>query len=138
MLKRGLALASLLGVLACHSEPLDQNSCSDVGVVQQPFERKCLTQSLDPITDESSPEYGRVACTIVSAWPTGSQECACDTPGFAAVSAEARAFAASELEHSGSCDSACCGQLCFCELLQHSGDALAACQSRPGAVAPDD
>ncbi len=122
-------LAALSAVLSsCSSEPSDV--CSDVGVVRQPFTRKCLAQSFDPITDESSPNYGRVGCQLLSAFDTGSKECACDAPGFAPVTAEQRAFASARLTQDQACKLACCADLCFCGLLQHSGDALAACQSR--------
>ncbi len=113
----------------CSSEPLD--ACVDVGAVRQPFTRKCLSQSFDPITDVSNPNYGRVACQILSAFDAGSKECACEAPGFANVNAAQRDVASARLSQDGSCKLACCVDFCFCELLQHSGDALAACQSRP-------
>jgi hypothetical protein len=52
-------LASLLG---CSSQPLD--SCSNVGAVREPFTRKCLPQSFDPITDEANPSYGNIAAVL--------------------------------------------------------------------------
>jgi hypothetical protein len=139
-IRRGLlALVGLLLVVACSSEPLDgPDTCSDVGVAREPFKRKCLPQSLDPITSTSDPNYGSVSCQMLAAWGQGSAECACNEPGFIPVTPEQRTFAASELSRTQSCEAACCSDLCFCQFLQHTGDALAACQSRPSASSTDD
>lgn len=127
-------LAVFLATLACSSQPLDDadgGSCAEAGVARQPFTRACPLPSLEPAIEETDPDYGRVSCWILSAWRAGSAECACDRPGFAPAAPEKRAVAIARFSESSSCTSACCEERCFCEFLQHAGDALAACQSRP-------
>jgi hypothetical protein len=68
---------------------------------------------------------------MVSAWPAGSGACRCDTAGFAPATPEQLELGRSTFGSTGWCEGPCCEEYCFCEFLQHSGDALAACQSRP-------
>lgn len=133
MLKRGssvgvLALAAALG---CKSEPLDAEACPDVGAQSQPFKGRCLARAFDPITDAANPNYGRVGCQMIAAWSANAPECSCDAPGYAPANQAEREFAAAQLADSQACESVPSPDYCFCEFLQHHGDELAACQSRP-------
>lgn len=133
MFGRGVALslAVAAGTLACKSEPLDVDPCLDGGSQSQPFKGRCLSQSFDPIVDPQSASYGRVGCQMIAAWPAGAPECSCKAPGYAPANAAEREFAAAQLFPAPACDSAPPPDYCYCEFLQHSGDELAACQSRP-------
>ena len=114
----------------CASEPpATGESRADVDNLSEALTSKCWPRKLEPVVDPTNPDYGRVNCVMVT-WHFGTDRCACDLPGFAPATAEQVDFARSNLYQTGQCAEACCEALCFCEFLQHEGDALAACQSR--------
>lgn len=129
---RFVPMVALLALLAaaCSSEPVAAERCLEVGTIRQSLSRQCLQQSLDPISDEADPNYGRVSCQMLSGWRDGSPECACDAAGLAPLSPQQQSYAREHFSQSSLCRETCCEELCFCEFLQHSGEALAACQSR--------
>ena len=119
--------------IGCASEPLadSEESCSEVGDVSQPFKLGCSLPPLEPVTDSAAPDFGSVSCRMFAAWSAGSAECACAAElGLAPLDTDQQAFASARLAQEGTCSAPCCASLCFCELLQHAGEALAACQAR--------
>ncbi len=117
-----------VALFACESEPPASKACPGVDIVSEPLTGKCWPKPLEPDTDPTSPNYGRVNCVMIAEYLSGADECACDMPGFAPATPEQIEFARAILD--GYCGEACCGSVCYCEFLQHEGDALAACQSR--------
>ncbi len=91
--------------------------------------RSCLT------SDAQAGPDGRTACQLVTA--TNAAPCACDAEqGLAVAPAEVTAPVLQELESVGYCTGAAeCGALCLCELTQHEGADLLACQTE--ATPPD-
>ncbi len=128
MSKTSAWLLALLSA-ACASDPLA--SCPEEGIAQEAFSRKCLSQSLDPVTDPSRADYGRVDCVMIVAESAGTPACNCDGLGRAPASALQAQRAREIMSASGMCPSTCCDEICFCEYVQLSGELLAACQSRP-------
>jgi len=90
---------------------------------------RCRDASLSPVTDPESPEFGRVPCRFFAFDAPGSDFCECSVPGFRPLGAADEATARGYFESVGACTDACCEDMCFCELLQLSGDELAVCQA---------
>jgi len=127
----GEAALFTLVVSGCTSEPVapgDTGNACQFGREQQGFTPKCLTQSLDPVTDPASPDFGRVNCSLIELGSAGTDFCDCSLPGYAPATGIEIQNAFATLEANGECQNACCEEVCFCELLQLSGDDLAACQ----------
>jgi hypothetical protein len=122
-----LALAFAVG--GCASGPAPAGDTCQFAQVQQAFTSKCLTHSLDPVTDPQSPDFGRVPCWMVELGAQGSDFCQCESAGYRPVSEAELETALATLRAQGECRNACCDSLCFCELLQLSGDQLRACQA---------
>ena len=120
-----------LGVMlaACASAPSsDEPGCP--ARVQSALTLKCgPAPPLQPVTDPENPDFGRIPCRFFAAGDPGSGFCGCDTGGYAPLDDYDTATAKAQLTAVGACENSCCAELCFCELLQHAGEALARCQS---------
>jgi len=120
-----------LALSGCASEPLEQGDpgkACDFGHERQAYTLGCLKQSLDPVTDSESPDFGRVNCKLIEIGKVETDFCSCALPGFAPATGEQIANAYAFLDANGECRNACCDDVCCCELLQLSGDELVACQ----------
>jgi hypothetical protein len=123
------AVAFFTFATSCATEepPAEAGEC--FGKERLSFTLKCLNHSLGPVTDPTSPDFGRVPCNAVMVAPVGSDFCACDWPGYAVPNAALRATAKAQFADGGACDNGCCDTYCYCELLQLSGNDLALCQA---------
>lgn len=70
-LHRFLLLLALPAAGACSSDPAQPASCLELGTVRQALSAGCLQQSLDPISAEDDPNYGRVSCQVLAGWSDG-------------------------------------------------------------------
>jgi hypothetical protein len=93
---------------------------------------QCLPRKLDIETDETSPDFGKVACSVIEAVPTAGAECSCDpTKGRAPVtSADLARGARDGLEQMRNCGPGTgveCSSYCLCEVEQLTGEKRDAC-----------
>jgi hypothetical protein len=124
-----LVAAALGGLSGCGSKPIEPEGGSCPAQTSAAFTGKCLPRSLGPVTDPSSPDFGKVACRMFVVAPAETGICACDLPNYRPLGSIDTANVRQDFSASGYCSSACCESLCFCELLQLSGDDLARCQA---------
>jgi hypothetical protein len=128
-------VAAALGVGAgCGSTPLEPEGGSCPAQTSAPFTVKCLPRSLGPVTDPSNPDFGKVPCRVFVVGPEESGLCACDLPNYRPIGSIDSANVRQYFSDIGYCSNACCQSLCFCELLQLSGDELARCQAGDRSV----
>jgi len=94
-----------------------------VGRLKEALGDKCLPRSL--ATDAE----GRVICSVIEAQQAN---CDCAQPGRGMPNATLVSAVRTELRRSGDCGGtgqAACSDFCQCEILQESGDDLAACKA---------
>jgi len=127
---RSVLVAAALGAVAgCGSTPLEPEGGSCPAQTSAAFSVKCFPRSLDPVTDPSSPDFGTIPCRMFVVLPEEAGACACDLPNYRPIGSIDTANVRKYLLDSGYCPNACCENVCFCELLQLSGDDLARCQA---------
>ena len=121
----------VLGVAAagCVSSREPPDDTCQFAQVQQALTLKCLGRSLEPVTDPESPDFGRVPCWMVEIGTQDTEFCRCAGAGYAPASEAQTETALATLRAGGECHDACCESVCFCELLQLSGEELRACQA---------
>lgn len=127
-MRSALMAATLALAPGCGSMPLEPDDGSCPAQTSAPV-LKCFPKSLDPVADPASPDFGRVACRVFVANRADSGACGCDIPGERPLGSIDTETARQRFVDFGYCSNACCESLCFCELLQLSGDALARCQA---------
>ncbi len=122
-------VAAALGVIAgCGSTPIEPEggSCpAQTGAATV----KCSPRSLDPVTDPESPDFGKIPCRMFVVAEKETGICACDLPNYRPIGGIDTANVRQYFADIGYCSNACCEALCFCELLQLSGDDLMLCQA---------
>jgi hypothetical protein len=133
---RRAVIATLVLFSGCATGGEDEGSSCAVGTDSEPLARACYPEPLGVVTDPEAGEYGRVPCVVIAAARSGTSFCDCARPGFRAATAEQADVAREQLEVGALCEGTCCDDYCFCELLQLSGNALAACQDRASSEAP--
>lgn len=125
---RILSLLLLLSVGCTSPRTTGEAGACSYAQEQQPLTLKCFPHSLSPVTDPASPDFGHVNCQMIEFFREGNELCDCALPGYRVTTSVMSELARSKLEEWGSCDNGCCDGLCYCELLQHEGAELAACQ----------
>jgi hypothetical protein len=101
---------------------------------------QCLPRQLDIETDQASPDFGKVPCSIIEAVVNQSGDCRCDADkGRAPVtSADLRQSSREVLREHDQCGGTTgvdCGAYCLCEIEQLTGDERDACLA--GSNDPD-
>jgi hypothetical protein len=126
---RSVIAAALLAVIAgCGSAPLEPEGGSCPSQTSSAI-GSCFPRSLDPVTDPTSPDFGRVPCRMFVVAPEDTGICSCDLPGYRPLGSIDLMTARQRFADIGYCSNKCCEGLCFCELLQLSGDDLLRCQA---------
>jgi hypothetical protein len=133
---RFVVIALLLAGCSSGSGDEGASDCGP-GVEAAPLTRTCYPEPLPAVTDEASVDYGRLPCVVLDAGRAETTFCACTQPGYRPVTATQNALAREHLAAQNACRGSCCDDLCFCELLQFSGDDLAYCQDRAGEPATE-
>ena len=128
-----LAAIALVAIGCVSTEPPTNDRCQ-FGTDQQALSSRCLPRSLDPVTDPANPDFGRVPCVMVEYAQLGSDFCDCTAAGYRPATQNEAELALTMLSSWGACENACCQTLCFCELMQLSGDQLRACQGGENAA----
>lgn len=133
---RSVLVAAALGAVpGCGSTPLEPEGGSCPAQTSAATV-KCFPRSLDPVTNPESPDFGRIPCRMFVVAEKETGICACDLPNYRPLGSIDTATARHYFADIGYCSSACCESLCFCELLQLSGDELLLCQAGVDVDAP--
>ncbi|HEX5101292.1 MAG TPA: hypothetical protein VFV94_17395, partial [Polyangiaceae bacterium] len=113
----------------CGSTPVEPEGGSCPAQTSAAATLSCTRRSFDPVTDESSPDFGKIPCRLFVAVAEETGGCGCDLPNYRPIGSIDTANVRQYFSDTGYCSDACCDKLCFCELLQFSGDELRLCQT---------